>query len=184
MTHARRLLIRTAALLATGAAIAVSPALADSANTDAGPAGNGILAGNPVGALPLSQLAITRDRPIFSPSRRPPPPPPAAAPIVAAAPAPRALKAEPERPPMKLVGTIASETDAIAVFIERTTGTVIRLHTREGHAGWILTSVQGREATLEKGRDAATLVLEPPGGGGPELATASADPPPKRPARR
>jgi hypothetical protein len=30
--------------------------------------------GNPLWALPLKQLSITRERPIFSPSRRPPPP--------------------------------------------------------------------------------------------------------------
>src|SRR5262249_52823969 len=31
--------------------------------------------GNPLWALPLKQLSMTRERPVFSPSRRPPPPP-------------------------------------------------------------------------------------------------------------
>src|SRR5262249_29523717 len=34
--------------------------------------------GNPLWATPVGQLSATRERPLFSPSRRPPPPPPPA----------------------------------------------------------------------------------------------------------
>src|SRR5216684_625555 len=50
---------------------------ADSMRTaarSADPAVESSTPGNPLWALPLKQLSTTRDRPIFSPSRRPPPP--------------------------------------------------------------------------------------------------------------
>ncbi len=64
------------------------------------------LSANPLWGIPLTALSGTRDRPIFSSSRRPPAPAvaPAAVPKVVAAAKPR----EPERPPLSLVGTIAS----------------------------------------------------------------------------
>jgi general secretion pathway protein N len=138
--------------------------------------------GNPLWTIPLSQLAATRDRPIFSPSRRPPPPV-AVAPIYVAPTAPRVAKAEPERPPLTLVGTIAGENDAIAVFVLQGTGTTVRLHTNDSHEGWVLRSVQGREATLQKGDASSVLALAPPGGS-PEPVTAQASAEPPRKPRR
>lgn len=130
--------------------------------------------GNPVRAVPLAQLAITRDRPIFSPSRRPPPPP-APAPVYTVASVPRPVKAEPQRPTLTLVGTVIGGNEAIAVFLDKTTREVVRLHTSESHDGWLVRSIDGREAKLEKGPDAAVLALIPPGGA-PEVATAQATP--------
>src|SRR5579871_6921448 len=63
------------------------------------------LSANPLWAIPLKQLSVTRDRPIFSPSRRPPPPatPTYVAPVaVRTPPKPK----EPEKPSITLVGTI------------------------------------------------------------------------------
>jgi len=197
MRHANRVLTGTIVLVATGAALSVPPAQADSVQNlnpaaidimraapqpPNAPAPQAMPSGNPLWTIPLSQLAITRDRPIFSPSRRPPPPV-AAAPIYVAPAAPRVAKAEPERPPLILVGTIAGENDAIAVFVLQGTGTTVRLHTNDSHEGWVLRSVQGREATLQKGGASAVMALAPPGGS-PEPVTAqlSADPP--RKARR
>jgi hypothetical protein len=54
--------------------------------------------GNPLWGIPISSLSATRERPIFSASRRPPAPMP-----VAEAPPPP--PAEPEHPPFTLVGT-------------------------------------------------------------------------------
>ena len=113
--------------------------------------------GNAVWAVPLSKLSVTRDRPIFSPSRRPPPTP--LRPTVAKP----AEPTEPERPPLTLVGTVAGENKGIAVFVEQTTDKIIRLQMNESHQGWILRSVSGREVTLQNGRKSSTLALAPPG---------------------
>jgi general secretion pathway protein N len=194
LRHANRVLIGTIGLVAMGTAMAAWPAQADSADQGVNPAGTQVRqaapaaaeampTGNPIWAIPLSQLAVTRDRPIFSPSRRPPPVA-VAAPIYAPPSAPRTAKAEPERPPLTLVGTIAGENDAIAVFVVQGTGTTVRLHTNDNHEGWILRSVQGREATLEKSGASTVMALAPPGGSAePVTAQASADPPPRKSRR-
>jgi hypothetical protein len=191
--HANRVLTGTAALVAIGAALSVPPARADSVDQSPNPPATDarraapkappvMPTGNPLWTIPLSQLAVTRDRPIFSPSRRPPAPV-VAAPIYVPPPAPRIAKAEPERPPLTLVGTIAGEKDAIAVFVLQGTGTTIRLHPNESHEGWVLLSVQGREATLQKAGASAVMALAPPGGV-PEPVTAQLTPDPPRKSRR
>ena len=114
--------------------------------------------GNPLWGVPLSSLAATRERPVFLPSRRQPrpavaAPPPVIAPRVAAPPA------EPERPDLSLVGTVAGETSGIGVFIDNSTRDVVRIKTGEGHTGWILRSVAGREVTFDNGRRSVTLAL-------------------------
>jgi hypothetical protein len=62
---------------------------------------------NPVAALSLDRLSATRERPLFSPSRRPPPPPPA--PIANAPPPP------PPPPKLTLFGVVMDDEDARAV---------------------------------------------------------------------
>jgi general secretion pathway protein N len=193
LRHAYRLLAGTIAL---GAAIAALPAQADPGDqtqnlpaVDVVPrptpqpptAPQAVAAGNPLWAIPLSQLSATRDRPIFSPSRRPPAPV-VAAPIYVPPPAPRVATAEPERPPLTLVGTIMGERDAIAVFVLQGTGTTIRLRPNESHEGWVLRSVQGREARLEKGDKSNVLALAPPGSA-PEPVTAQIAEPPRKSRR-
>jgi general secretion pathway protein N len=130
---------------------------------------------NPLWAIPLKGLALTRERPIFSPSRRPPPPAVANAPVVPPAPRPASPPAEPEKPQLALVGTVASERDGIGIFVETATKNVVRLRTGEAHKGWILRVVQGREATLEKNSELSVLALPPPGSqrAGGILATAA-----------
>jgi general secretion pathway protein N len=127
------------------------------------------LRGNPLWAVPLRSLSVTRERPIFSPSRRPPPPAVVAAPYVRPAPPPPPRPEEPDHPPLALVGTVVGETDSIGIFFDQSAQSVIRLRAGEGYSGWILRSVQGREATFEKGRRAATLALPANGAeqGGP-----------------
>ena len=158
---------------------AASPAPAATASAPA--------SGNPLWTIPLKQLSFTQDRPIFSPSRRPPPPvvaPVYVAPVVQRAPSkPR----EPERPAISLVGTVASETEALGVFLETATRNVVRLRIGEDHEGWVLRSIKGRAASLEKNDQAAVLEMAPPGTGEAALMANSAlggDPPPRRPPRR
>jgi general secretion pathway protein N len=131
--------------------------------------------------VPLSKLSMTRDRPIFSPSRRPPPP--AALPVIARQVAP-AKPAEPEQPPLILVGTVAGGDSGIAVFVEQSTENTIRLRVNESHQGWILRSIQGREVTLLKERNASVLALAPPGGNAEPARSQAALEPAKRPSRR
>jgi hypothetical protein len=119
-------------------------------------------AGNPLWALPLEQLSMTRERPIFSPSRRPPPPTP---PIYVATVAVRQpiKPSEPERPAVSLLGTIIGTDDQIGVFLD-TTQNVVRLRVGEVHRGWVLRLVKAREVTLVKdGEQAVVLELPPPG---------------------
>jgi len=114
--------------------------------------------GNPLWAIPLRVLTATRERPLFSPSRRPPAPPVVAAPPPPR-PAPVAKPAEPDHPLLTIVGTIVSENDGIGVFIDQATNEVIRLHTGQDYSGWTLRSVQGRETMFEKDSRKATLAL-------------------------
>jgi general secretion pathway protein N len=118
--------------------------------------------GNPLWGIPLRVLTATRERPLFSPSRRPPAPP-----AVAAAPPPRPVVAakppEPDHPRLAIVGTIVSASDGIGVFIDQATNEVIRIHTGQDHDGWVLRSVHGREASFEKNERTSTLALPAPG---------------------
>jgi general secretion pathway protein N len=116
--------------------------------------------GNPLWDIPLKVLSATRERPIFSPSRRPPPV--IATPLAVTATAP-SKPPEPERPPLLLVGTVVGEKEAIGVFLDETTKDPIRLRTGAVHQGWVLQSVHGREATFQKDQRTATLSLPQPG---------------------
>jgi general secretion pathway protein N len=142
------------------------------------PAPERALSANPLWAIPLARLAITRDRPIFSPSRRPPPPvvAPVVVPQVAAAPPPR----EPERPQFSLVGTVASDDEGFGIFVDQATSAVFRLKVGADYQGWKLRSVQGRGATLEKGQQIVPLTLPEPSAG--QLAI-EVPPPPAIPGR-
>ena len=185
------------AILSCAATICASPAGADavdqsvnSAAVEIGrsghqaqkiPSDTTTSAGNPVLAIPLSKLSMTRDRPIFSPSRRPPM---VAAPQVMARPVEPAKPAEPENPPLVLVGTVAGEDSGIAVFVELASENTVRLRVNESHQGWTLSSIVGREVTLLKGRKSSVLALAPPGGTSePASSQASLEPPRRSPKR-
>jgi hypothetical protein len=114
--------------------------------------------GNPLWTIPLTSLAATRERPVFSSSRRPPPP------VVAvkapALPAPPPKPAEPEKPQLALVGTILEETgEGIGLFMIPAEHTAFRLKTGENHKGWILRKVEPRQVMLEKEKQIAILEL-------------------------
>jgi hypothetical protein len=128
------------------------------------PAPERALSANPLWAIPLTALSGTRDRPIFSPSRRPPAlaVAPAAAPKVAVTSKPR----ERERPQLNLVGTIAGGDEGFGIFLDQSTKGALRLKVGEDYQGWKLRSVQGREAILEKDQLVYTLEL-PQAGAGP-----------------
>ncbi len=122
-------------------------------------------ANNPLWAIPLAALSGTRERPIFSSSRRPPPAI-ALAPVVkpvAVAPKPR----EPERPKLALVGTVASGDEKFGIFVDQSTKASLRLRMGDDYQGWTLRALQGRAATLERDQDAVILALPEPGASAP-----------------
>ncbi len=116
---------------------------------------------NPLWGVPISALDATRERPIFSASRRPPMPPVVAQRVIAAPPPPK--PAEPERPPLTLVGTAIGMPKNVAVVLDRTRKTLVRLHLGEAASGWILRSVDSRTMTLEKNSQTVTVALPAPG---------------------
>lgn len=141
---------------------------------------------NPLWGIPLQQLSATRQRPLFAPSRRPPPPV-VAYQLASAPPPPPPKPAEPEKPRLSLVGTIAAGADGIGVFQDlASSGSVLRLKMGEGHDGWVLRAVQRHEVTLQKGSQVAVLTLPLPDmskpgfgspGGTPGLARPGLAPP-------
>ena len=152
-----------ASLQAEGRERGESPSRWVGARSDAEPPAP---AGNPLWALPLEQLSITRERPIFSPSRRPPPSPPGyVAPVAVRQPA---KPPEPERPAVSLIGTVVGTDVQIGVFLEKATQNVVRQRLGEEHQGWVLRLVKVREVTLVKDVE-QTLVLEPQPGEAPAM---------------
>jgi hypothetical protein len=124
------------------------------------PAKEQVPSANPLWAIPLSRLSVTRDRPIFSVSRRPPAPPAATKAVATKAPPPKV----PERPQLSLVGTIVSGEEGFGIFLDQATKTALRLKIGEDHHGWKLRSIRGREVTLEKDQQTSVLSLPEPVG--------------------
>jgi hypothetical protein len=136
---------------------------------------------NPLWALPFKQLSVTRDRPIFSPSRRPPPPatPTYVAPVAVRTPQ---KPKEPERPSITLLGTILGTSESIGVFLNPATRDIVRLRLGEHHEGWALRSVKTREVTLVKDRERVVLQLPPPGGQAAGIDSPPTETEPTRPS--
>lgn len=136
---------------------------------------------NPLWAIPLATLTETRERPLFSPSRRPPPPPPErAAHAPRTRPPPRPTL--PERPHLSLVGTIVGDASGFGLFIDPATKRAIRLKIGHAYRGWVLRTVREREVVLEKNHLDAILSLPKPGQG--KTAAPRHFPGPRGPAGR
>jgi general secretion pathway protein N len=148
-----------------GLRIAVGASLLVLGDAATAPAQNAdpVRPGNPLWAIPLKDLAATRERPVFSPSRRPPPPPVETAPPPYVPP-----PARPASPQLTLVGTVVSAieeddvvttTDGLGIFLDEATKDIVRLKMGDDHNGWVLRSVQSRDATLQKDRKTVVLTL-------------------------
>ena len=110
---------------------------------------------NPLWDVPIGTLSATRDRPIFSASRRPPPV--AAAVTVMRAPPPPPK--EPDRPNLQLVGTVIGEDESFGIFVDPSSQTPLRLRVGASHDGWRLYSVKAREATLQKNLETVNVLM-------------------------
>jgi general secretion pathway protein N len=140
------------------------------------------VAANPLWAIPLSALTATRARPLFTPSRRAPAPIVASGPVVAPRPPQSSPPPVPQHPNLTLVGTVAGESEGIAVFVDPTTRDTVRLRTGEGHSGWVLQSVERSAAKLQKGGQTETLTMpKPTDAQAPTPAVSTLPPPPPPP---
>ena len=118
---------------------------------------------NPLWAIPMRKLSATRDRPLFSPTRRPPPPVVAAAPAPVQAIAPPPPPPAPENPPLVLVGTIIGDKEKIAIFVNLTSNETKRVREGAAEAGWTVRSVELRTTVVERNNRSVTLDLPKPG---------------------
>ena len=125
---------------------------------------------SPLAAYPLDRLSATRERPLFSPSRRPPAPP--HAPIIAAAPPP---------PPPKLIlfGIVMDADDARAVVGVGTAEKTRRVRIGDDIGGWKVTQIEERQLVLSLDDRSATFTLFSSQHAGP-----SEGQPPSAPVRR
>jgi general secretion pathway protein N len=114
---------------------------------------------NPLWGIPISLLSATRERPIFSASRRPPVPLPPPMPVAEAPPPPPGA---PEPPPFTLIGTAVGMPRNVALVLDQTTKSLVRLHVGEAASGWYLRSVDPRTMTVEKNGHVAILTLPAP----------------------
>jgi general secretion pathway protein N len=118
--------------------------------------------GNPLWGTPLKQLSETRDRPIFSPSRRPPPPP-VTRPVVAVVNTPAVKPKEPDRPRLSLLGTIVNGDDGFAIVADQASAAApLRIRIGADYQGWKLRSIRPGSATLQKDDDSMQLLLPRP----------------------
>jgi hypothetical protein len=105
---------------------------------------------SPLAVYPLDRLSATRERPLFSASRRPPAPPPA--PIIAAAP-------PPPPPNLILFGIVMDADDAHAVVAVGTADKTRRVRIGDDIGGWKVTQIEGRQLVLSLDDRSATFRL-------------------------
>ena len=122
-------------------------------------------AGNPLWAVPLNALSATRDRPLFSASRRPPV---VAVPIAAPPPTQAAVAPPPpERPSFTLIGTIVSPRASLAMLQGSNSEAISRLRIGEENDGWGVRGIDLRSIVVVKGDQSVKLDLPRPDGAPP-----------------
>jgi len=148
-------------VLALGLAILATGANAQSKDRSAG------TPDNPLQAQPLAGLSATRDRPLFSPDRRPPAPP--LAPVAAAPPPP----APP--PDVTLLGVVVERERARAI-VRSGSAKIERVQIGDDIGGWKVSQIEGRRLLLAlDGREAAFTLFSrtsapPPDAPAPQAA--------------
>jgi general secretion pathway protein N len=143
-----------------GSAPAETHGLAEAGNASRGPstsdAGAKSRVSNPLWSAPLEALSATRDRPLFSPSRRSPS-------VAPSDPLPQKQEAlaplAPERPALKLVGTIVSSDKSVAILQGSSPESMLRLRVGQNSDGWLVQKIGLRSIVVEKGSQSVQLEL-------------------------
>ena len=117
--------------------------------------------GNPLWRITIDSLSETRERPLFSASRRPPRPSPSppAPPVTNAL---SSAPAKPERPPLTLQGTAIGKPRDIALVLDEVAKSSVSLRVGEAVQGWYLRSVDREAVTLGKGDRIVIVALPAP----------------------
>jgi hypothetical protein len=131
--------------------LAPAPILAAEAASQGGPAPAAAL--TPLAAQPLDGLSATRERPLFSPTRRPPPAPP----VVAEGPPPP--PPPPPPPDVALFGIVMDGESARAVIRANPAANVTRVEIGDDVGGWKVVQIEGRKLVLALDGRLATFVM-------------------------
>ena len=107
---------------------------------------------SPLAVHPLDRLSATRERPLFSPSRRAPAPPPA--PIIGPPPPPP----PPEPPNVTLVGIVMEAEEARAI-VRSGPNEVRRVRIGDDIGGWKVAQIEGRRLVLKLDSRVATFSM-------------------------
>ena len=106
---------------------------------------------SPLAVHPLDRLSATRERPLFSPSRRPPAPPPP--PIVSPPPPP------PGPPNLTLVGIVMDAEEARAIVQSGPKNEIRRVRIGDDIGGWKVAQIEGRRLVLKLDSRVATFSM-------------------------
>jgi hypothetical protein len=107
---------------------------------------------NPVAALSLDQLSATRERPLFSPSRRAPNPP-----VVFVPPPPLQPPAAP--PNLQLYGTIINADEALAIVFSSSTNRAARVRVGDEIGGWRVDKIEERKVVISLDERTAVFTM-------------------------
>jgi hypothetical protein len=105
---------------------------------------------SPLAAQPLERMSNTRDRPLFSPTRRPPAPPP----VVVATPPP-----PPPPPDLALLGVVMDGEEARAVVRTGSAAKILRVGIGDDIGGWKVGQIEGRQLVLLLDGRTATFTM-------------------------
>jgi hypothetical protein len=108
---------------------------------------------SPLAAQPLDRLSATRERPLFSPTRRPPPPPP---PVVVA---PEPPPPPPPPPDVALFGIVMDGDEAHAVVRAGPAAKIMNVRVGDDIGGWKVAQIEGRQLVLSLDDRIATFMM-------------------------
>jgi hypothetical protein len=143
MTFLRPALIAVILWTAALPCLAAEPAARANAHSVAPPV-------TPLATQPLDRFSATRDRPLFSPTRRPPAPP-----VIVAAPPPP----PPPPPNVALLGVVMDGEQAHAVVRAGPTEKVLRVSIGDDIGGWKVGQIEARKLVLLLNGRTATFMM-------------------------
>ena len=164
----RRALTAAIVWIATISALAAGPAQQTGTHTDAA------TFVSPLAAEPLERISNTRERPLFSPTRRPPAPPP----VIAAPPPP-----PPAPPNVALLGVVMDGEEARAVVRAGPGAKTLRVGIGDDIGGWKVGQIEARQLVLLLDGRTATFTMFTGNNAKGSSNTGAADPSSSAPAQ-